>query len=612
MAIPTSGAFSAVFMLPDEILLGNNEFSLRNAVNSGYSDPKSGEFIKSKFPTNHEFLEDIRAFVGDPGWSSTDLAWIWLHNNLISQALGTESKLNPSAKIFWQTEISKEGKVHVHIVFISGFQSRNISWTMKRIRRDICKAFSEIMNTFMPEFGTSQWWAMLTNISPAMLSLNRAYSPKLGKTVPQGVNPYAFLKFYLYNPKKTVLSRGGSDNIMDHYPMKSLDDQFDLQPDESDPQVPTMTVAPGDDLPLTYVSTEADWDAGGGLSVLKTGVMEKLCMEALRLCKEKMIFTEKDFKLEYPDKFLQFASRTRGIEKLNETIDLFVETITARESAWNIAKARMGEVDEIDLDNNLVVRLLTHQGYAPKYVGHLLVTWLSDKLGKKNTVYFFGPANTGKTMMAESICKMVGIYGNVNHNNENFPFNDCHAKAIIWWEECSMNEKYVEAAKCILGGSAVRVDRKGKDSMLVTKTPVVVTSNNDITVVTSRNSISSVHAAALRSRCMKFHFTSWLTSNWGLITPQMMYEFLIWAERLYDPTLDGILQHQPQFGDNIPFNQPRGEWCSDCSPQFTTQPTVTVCPTCTGWTRVPVGDLSCEYTGSEVELMNNLTEGKWA
>nr|QTE03794.1 MAG: nonstructural protein 1 [Emberiza pusilla parvoviridae sp.] len=231
-------------------------------------------------------------------------------------------------------------------------------------------------------------------------------------------------------------------------------------------------------------------------------------------------------------------------------------------------------------------------------------------MGKKNTIYFFGPANTGKTMMAESICKMVGIYGNVNHNNLNFPFNDCHGKAIIWWEECSMNETFVEAAKCILGGSAVRVDKKGKDSVLVQRTPVVVTSNNDITVTTCRNATSTAHAPALRSRCMKFQFNNWLTSNWGLITPQHMYEFLLWAEQHFSPTLESVLTAHPEFGDTIPYNQPRASWCADCTPQFSTKENLTLCPTCTGWTRIPCKELTCEYTGSEVELMSGLTEGK--
>lgn len=609
MAIPNSGGFSAIVMLPEHVQIGSNQVNLRAAVCASYTNPK-GEEIQTKFPRDHEFESKIQNFLGVPDWNSIDLNWIKLHYQLTKHAMDIEQSINPAARFFWQIEISNGGKVHVHILFISGWTSKNITWTLKRIRREICKQFSDIMGTFMSEWTSPQWWGLLTNCSMAAISLNRAYSPRLGKTIPQPVNPYSFLTNYLYNPKKSVMVRECSMNLNGVLKTDRLEDIPELV-EEGEPDIRPMTLEPGDQLPLTYVSTSTDWETGGGYSTIKVGVMEKLCMEALRLCKENMIFTLKDFKLQFPEKFLQFSSRTRGTEKLSETIDLYVESICAEESAWNIAKARMKHVPEGDMDHNLVVRLVTYQGYSPMYMGQLLVSWLKDELGKKNSVYFFGPANTGKTMMAESICKMVGIYGNVNHNNVNFPFNDCHNKAIIWWEECSMQEQYVEAAKCILGGSAVRVDKKGKDSVLVQRTPVVITSNNDITVVAGRNAISSNHAAALRSRCMKFAFNNWLTSNWGLITPEEMFQFLHWADTTFSCTLTSVIAANPGCEGNIPYNQPRGNWCSSCSPQFTTKETVTLCPSCSGWTRIPSDVIGQEYDGNEVALMEGLTEGTY-
>ena len=581
-------------------------------VTAGYTAPESGEFVASKFPSNHELRQDIRNFINNPEWDDPDLPWIDLHLQVAKHAIDIEAKLNPSAKIFWQMEKSPaSGRYHLHILFVEGYTSRNITWVIKRMRREICNKIAEILHEFCPDYPKSQLWGALVNIQNAMLSLNRGYSPKIGKPIPQPVNPYSFLKYYMYNSAKTSFLRGATPNLADTLPIGTRYAKFEGSPclDEG-PEIPSQEITPGDSLPVCYVSTETDW---GGPSdvIVKTGVVEKLCMEALRLCREHHIFTMKQFKLKFPEKFMQFSSRNQGLAKLDETINLYCETIISECSAWDIAKSIHGDIDTNELDDNLAIRLCSFQGYSPKYVASIILCWLSGQAGKKNALYFYGPANTGKTMMAEAICKMVGIYGNVNHNNKSFPFNDCHNKAVLWWEECTMLEEYVESAKCIMGGSSVRIDKKNQDSVLLSKTPIVITANNDITNVSSRNAISSVHAAAIRARCLKFTFNNWLTSNWGLVTVQHMYQFLRWGEIDGIPTVDSLLKQHPEFNGTLPFNQPKGKFCSDCVTQFNTGTNLTVCAACSGWTRKPFSEEEePPYTGSESGLFEKANEGK--
>lgn len=211
--------------------------------------------------------------------------------------------------------------------------------------------------------------------------------------------------------------------------------------------------------------------------------------------------------------------------------------------------------------------------------------------------------------MAESICKMVKLYGNVNHTNQNFPFNDCHGKAVLWWEECVMVDSYVESAKCIMGGSGVRVDKKGEDSILISKTPMVITSNNDITVCQSRNALMTVHQAPIRARCMKYTFNNWLTSNWGLITPADMYQFISWGELQAPMTIESWLAFnsiQPENG--IPYNQKRLEPCADCS-QVAPRNSSFVCETCGAWKCAELPASEWEG-GTESELYQALGTGK--
>nr|QTE03741.1 MAG: nonstructural protein 1 [Phoenicopteridae parvo-like hybrid virus] len=613
MAFPTRGGFSGVLMLPDSIQLQNGKitFRIRDCINHGYTAPATGEYVASALPIDHENLTQIRSFKENEKWDHPEIRWIQFHLKLIQQAISMEEQMNPAIKIFWQAEESGANRIHIHVLFVDGITSRGIGWVFKRMRREIVKNASETLHAYCPDFPQAQIWGALNNLSSALFSMNRGYSPRMGKAIPQPVNPHSFMSVYLYNPRKNIILRGATQSAKDMgLSLTKISDSFGLPPLEENPEVQCQTMRPGDTLPLSYVSTETDWNSCNTETILKTGIMEKLCMEALRLCKEKNVFNLRDFKLQFPDKFMQFSARNNGINKLTETINLFVDTAVSHSTAWEIAKKINGDVDTDDIDNNLVVRLCTWQGYSPKYVSHTTLCWLSGEMGKKNTLYLYGPPNTGKTMFAESICRMVQVYGNVNHNNMNFPFNDCHGKAIIWWEECTMHETYVEAAKCIMGGSGVRVDKKGQDSILVEKTPVIITSNNDITQVTSRNAISGNHQAAIRARCLKFNFNNWLTSNWGLITPKDMYQFLCWGELFGPITLEGYLHLNPTFRDHIPYNQPKSNPCDTCFTQYNTEENLTVCPVCSAWTRKPFNDNSPgQYDGTEDSVYKNITEG---
>lgn len=178
---------------------------------------------------------------------------------------------------------------------------------------------------------------------------------------------------------------------------------------------------------------------------------------------------------------------------------------------------------------NKVFCLFALNQYDPRIAGTILVKWSQGKWGKRNTIWLTGPASTGKTNLAEAIAHCCPMYGNVNWTNENFPFNDCTDKMIIWWEEGKMSAKIVEAAKAICGGSKVRVDQKCKQSVQVQPTPVIITSNLDMTLVIDGNSITHDHKEPLEHRMWKFTFQEVLVPDWGKISKEDVQEFFAWA-----------------------------------------------------------------------------------
>lgn len=183
-----------------------------------------------------------------------------------------------------------------------------------------------------------------------------------------------------------------------------------------------------------------------------------------------------------------------------------------------------------DVTQNRIYRIFQLNGYDPRLAGSILHGWANRRFGKRNTVWLFGPATTGKTIIAEAIAHTVPFYGCVNWNNENFPFNDSINKMLIWWEEGKMTAKVVEAAKCILGGSRVRVDQKCKASQQIESTPVIITSNTDLTIVVDGNTTTMEHRQPLEDRMFQFNLVHRLDCDFGKVTKQEVREFFKWAE----------------------------------------------------------------------------------
>lgn len=315
--------------------------------------------------------------------------------------------------------------------------------------------------------------------------------------------------------------------------------------------------------------------AGGGNRMSKK---ESLMIDCLKRCRDGNLLTYEQLVNKHPDMVVMLEATPGGARLIEQILQMLHIQIVKEYTPLGYLRHLDGESQQ--LEGNKAWQLVSLQGYNPWQVGHWLCTLLDRRAGKQNTVLFYGPASTGKTNLAKAIVGAVRLYGCVNHQNRNFIFNDCAHKLVVWWEECVMHADWVEQAKCILGGTEFRIDRKNRDSQLLPQTPVLVSSNNDIYTVVGGNTVSQVHSKPLRERIVQLNFLKRLNSTFGEITPGEIHSWLNACASRYESTLEGFLREWQL--ERLPNTFPTQVLCSGCSQDWELHENAGPCSQCGG------------------------------
>lgn len=125
---------------------------------------------------------------------------------------------------------------------------------------------------------------------------------------------------------------------------------------------------------------------------------------------------------------------------------------------------------------------------------------------KKNCLLLYGHANSGKSLIGQLLVQgFISSYVN-NHNSENeFYLSSFLNKAICICEELMITPATAEDFKSILGGANIDISKKYTAKQVLTRTPIIVTSNHKNF---GRGHLNPLDEIALRLRCYSYYFST--------------------------------------------------------------------------------------------------------
>lgn len=149
-------------------------------------------------------------------------------------------------------------------------------------------------------------------------------------------------------------------------------------------------------------------------------------------------------------------------------------------------------------------RIFSLNNICPIDFANKLKQILSKSDPKINSLRIFGAPNTCKSLIANCIVNpFVCCYMN-NHGSENeFALSNLLNKSIVLCEELYITIATAEDFKSVLGGQPIDISKKYNEKQLLSRTPIIITSNYQ---KFGRGHISSTDENALCLRCHNFVF----------------------------------------------------------------------------------------------------------
>nr|QXQ21753.1 NS1 [Equine protoparvovirus] len=251
------------------------------------------------------------------------------------------------------------------------------------------------------------------------------------------------------------------------------------------------------------------------------------------------VCSEEEWMLKDSDSYIHFISQPGGEALVKNILNIATLRLSREMTAYMLIAEKAPTIyTEQEFKETKVYRIFERNNMNPLKVIQAIMCCLNRQLGKQNTILFHGPATTGKSIIAQTLCKLVGNTGCYNPANQNFPFNDCTNKNVIWVEEAGNLGPQVNQFKALMSGQTVRIDQKGKGSKPIEPTPLVMTTNENIDQVKIGCELRPEHSEPIRDRCVNIYLWHKLPGTFGLIDDEEWPRiFKTMESQGYQPTM---------------------------------------------------------------------------
>ncbi|AYV97209.1 NS1 [Protoparvovirus ungulate1] len=253
-----------------------------------------------------------------------------------------------------------------------------------------------------------------------------------------------------------------------------------------------------------------------------------------------------DWMMTDPDSYIEMMAQTGGENLIKNTLEITTLTLARTKTAYDLIleKAKPSMLPTFNIGNTRTCKIFSMHNWNYIKVCHAITCVLNRQGGKRNTILFHGPASTGKSIIAQHIANLVGNVGCYNAANVNFPFNDCTNKNLIWIEEAGNFSNQVNQFKAICSGQTIRIDQKGKGSKQIEPTPVIMTTNEDITKVRIGCEERPEHTQPIRDRMLNINLTRKLPGDFGLLEETEWPLICAWlVKKGYQATMASYMHH---------------------------------------------------------------------
>ncbi len=184
-----------------------------------------------------------------------------------------------------------------------------------------------------------------------------------------------------------------------------------------------------------------------------------------------------------------------------------------KDELWYDIMVRHGEdfytqrVNAADVTDSVawIEKIVDHNGFDPAPFFRTIKGVVDRDKPKLNSLLFYGPPNSGKSLLAESIAESCIATCNVSQlsGKSSFEFAPMIGSRCILINEPCFTDLSVETCKNIMEGMRVTVEVKYKTGQSLDRTPIILTTNNPLAFNTR---VREVNERALAARCFKYTF----------------------------------------------------------------------------------------------------------